>query len=97
MATIISCKSLNYDNWHNYSISKDIDLDDENSFEVDILVRVNEWVDPETKFEPVNSGFKIDYDSFEIQFNNHSESEKKMIENWIDIENGEIYNRIMLP
>jgi len=86
MATLIDCRKHNYENFYTYTVSKDIDTDDEeNSFQVDIDVRVNEWCSPETRWEPQDSGFDIDYDSFEIEFSNHSESEIKMINDWIEL------------
>jgi len=87
MSTVIRCIHKTED-WYIYNVQKDIE--DEHGFEVDSLVRVNGWIDHETQFEPVNSGFKIDYDSFEIQFNHHSELEVKTINEWIEIykENG---------
>jgi hypothetical protein len=81
MSTIISC-SHKCDDVYNYNIEKDIE--DDNGFEVNVLVRVNGWVDSQTMWQPENSGFGIDYDSFEVEFNNHSESEIKMINDWIE-------------
>lgn len=87
MATIIRC-THKYDDVYNYNIEKDIE--DENGFEVDVLVRVFTYYKParilyDDHDHPAESGFKIDYDSFEIEYNQHSEPEKETIENWVSV------------
>jgi len=87
MSTVINC-SHKFDDWYNYNIEKDIE--DENGFEVNVLVRVNETyrearINYNDNDHPAEHDFKIDYDSFEIEFSNHLESEIKMINDWIEI------------
>jgi hypothetical protein len=91
MSTIINCVKHKYENYYTFTVSKNIDdEDDENSFQVDIDVRVNESYTParinHTDSDyPSEGDFKIDYDSIEIKHDKHSETEKKMIEEWVKI------------
>jgi hypothetical protein len=87
MSTVIRCLHKT-DDWYIYNVQKDIE--DEHGFEVDIWVRVNTYYVPariinEYQDQPAEFDFKIDYDSFEVQFNHHSELEVKTINEWVEI------------
>ena len=63
-------------------LSRDIE---EQGFEFDVWCKANVWREPETRHEPENSGFKIDYDSFDLMLKSHSDEEKKRITAWVEI------------
>lgn len=86
MATIISCTNK-FDDVYNYNIKHNLEF--ENGFEVNVLVRVKETyrearINYNENDYPSEHDFDIDYDSFDIQFYNHSEIEQQTINEWIE-------------
>ena len=95
MSVTITCTHKG-DNNYTYRVS-DIDRDSDLGFEVDINCIINGEYEHATRDEPENSNFKIDYDSFDPDFENFPKEVKARAIAWITIyENSSVYEDAFL-